>query len=138
MRRDRPRLTIKESPLRVVLSLSAPVMLLGVSALLWLVEATAWFVVGTVVVAVLLGLFVFFDFTLSVTIDDDGIQRRCVGRTLDLPWSEITRMYNPKRRGLIAITQKGTHHILIDRKLEPSERDLFATQARLHSVEYRS
>lgn len=136
MRETRPGLKIKESPLRIALSMSAPVMLAIVAVSLWVADAALWAVIAAAVVAILLGLFVLFDFTLSVSIDDAGITRRCVARTLDIPWSDIDRLYNPKRRGLIAVTEKGTHHILIDRRLYDSERDLFATQARLHGVDY--
>jgi hypothetical protein len=75
-----------------------------------------------------------FDFASAVELDAEGIRRVCLLRRQLLPWGEITGIVQPRKRGLVVITDDRKRHILIDRMIGEDELDLFRTQARLRDV----
>ncbi len=137
MRKEAPGLTLHESKLRVWLSVSTPAMLVTLAVLFALSEANIWIWLLMGGAGAILGVFVLFDFALSVVVDDRGIARRCVLRTEMIEWGTIQRITTPLRRGIAVVTQDGRHHILIDRRLHRTELDLFATQAKLRAIEFK-
>ncbi len=138
MLREKIALSIKESTFRMVLSISAPLLLAAIAVVTWQATGPLWVVIVLVAVSVILALFVLFDFALSIELTDTGIVRRCPARTHEIEWGDIAKLAHPRRRGLVAVTESGRHHILIDRKLEASELDVLGTQARLHQVGFDS
>lgn len=131
-------MSIEESKLRVWVSFSAPVLLVFVAVAMILGEGPVWLTVVSAVAALLLGWFVLYDFALSVELDDRGISRRCVVRLEEIQWRSIEKLIHPGKKGLVAVTEDGKHHILIDRKLDSSELDLLRAQARLHQVQFET
>jgi hypothetical protein len=128
-------MSIKESGLRVALSVSSPLLLAAIAAVMWMGGGLPWVVTILFVVAALLAGFVLFDFALSIHVGDTGISRRCLARSQELEWSDIDKLVK-KRRGLVAVTAAGRHHILIDRKLRSSELDIVRAGARAHQVQF--
>lgn len=128
----------EESKLRVAVSLSAPVLLIVLAILMVIGGAGIWLALFFGVVGLVLAWFVLFDFTTSVFVDDSGIALIYPARRRVLAWDSIERMFNPRRRGLVAVTTSGEHHILIDRKLDPDELDALQRKAGSHGVPFKA
>ena len=128
-------MTLSESRLRVGLSLSTPPLLLALALIVWTGGVSGWVAGGLVLVSLISGWFVLFDFAISIILDTHGIIRRCLARDHVIEWTAIDRITRRPRRGLVLVTGDGEHHILIDRKLDDSEFDSFVTRVRARGVE---
>lgn len=118
----------------MLLSISAPLIIAAIAAVTSQTKGPIWVVIILVAVSLFLALFVLFDVAVSVELTDAGIVRQCLARTHEIEWGDIDKLANPRHRGLVAVTESGRYHILIDRKLEASELDVLRTQAGLHLV----
>lgn len=127
-------MTIDESRLRLSLSLSTPILLALIALGVALGEGPLWAILLFGGSAIALGWFVVYDFALSIDIDDRRIQRRCLARRQDIPWVEIDRFIRTGRKGLVAVTGDGKHHILVDRRLTDEELSAVKVRARQHGI----
>lgn len=135
MRREAVRLRLGEARLRIALSLATPPLLVLLSWVSWLVEAPMAVTAVLAVLAALLGYVAAFDFPLAIEVDADGIHRVSLLRSQLTPWSDIASMSQPRRHGLILVTNDDKRHILLDRAIGEGELDLLRAQARLRDVE---
>ncbi|HEY4606398.1 MAG TPA: PH domain-containing protein [Acidimicrobiia bacterium] len=134
MRREAVRLKLGESRLRIALSVATPPLLVFLAWGSWAVDAPSLVTWVLVVLIVLLGYVVAFDFALAIEVDANGIHRRCLLRRQLIPWGEIAGIVQPGRRGLVVVTDNRKRHVLLDRRLEEGERDLLRAQAQLRDV----
>jgi hypothetical protein len=118
--------------------MSGPVLLIGLAVLVGVGGAELWLPLALGVTGLALGWFALFDFTTSVLVDENGISLIYPARRRLLAWDGIERLFNPRRRGLVAVTTSGQHHILIDRKLDPEELDALARKAASHGVPFKA
>jgi hypothetical protein len=123
-------LTLAESKLRLVMSFTAPPMLVGLAVLLFGGGVAVWIpaVIGTI--GILLTLFVLVDFATTVDVGSAGISRNALVRTATLDWSDVEKLVVPKRGGLAVVTLDGRHVILVDRKLVSHELEIVTARAR--------
>ncbi len=128
-------MTLSESKLRVGLSFSTPPLLLALALIVWIGGVSGWVAGGLVLVSLVSGWFVLFDFATSIVLDDHGIVRRCIARKHIIEWAAIDEIVRRPRRGLVLVTGDGQYHILIDRKLNDDEFDSFVTRVRAQGVE---
>jgi hypothetical protein len=134
MRREAVRLRLGESRLRIALSLATPPLLVVLGWVSWLVEAPMGVVGVLAVLAALLGYVAAFDFPLAIEVDADGIHRVSLLRRQLTPWGDIASISQPRKNGLILVTNDDKRHILLDRAISEGELDLLRAQARLRDV----
>lgn len=125
---------IPESRFRVILSMAAPPSLLVLVWGAWEVDA-AWPVTAILaVLAVLLGYVILFDFPVALELDESGVHRACLLRRHTVPWDAIAAIVQPRRRGLLLITEDRKRHSLLDRRLDDDELDLLRDEAEMRGV----
>jgi hypothetical protein len=134
MRREEVRLRLGESRLRVALSLATPPLLVILAWVAWLVDAPMVVVAVLAVLAALLGYVAVFDFPLAIEVDADGIHRVSLLRRQLTTWGEIASIAQPRKKGLILVTNDDKRHILLDRAMGNGELDLLRAQARLRDI----
>jgi hypothetical protein len=134
MQREAVRLKLKESKPRVALSVATPPLLLIMAWGSWAVEAPMWLTAILAVLAALLGYVVAFDFPLAIEVDGEGIHRLCLLRRQLLKWDDIAGIVQPRKRGLVLVTEDRKRRILLDRGFDEGELDLLRAQARLRNV----
>jgi hypothetical protein len=125
---------LKESTLRAGMSMLTPPLLLAIAWGAFVVDAPPLLTVAVVIVAVVLGYTVLFDFPLSIDLDDEGIHRNSLLRRQSLHWDQIEGIVKVRRKGLMAVTKSGKKLILLDRTLKDSEVELLETKAQHRDV----
>ena len=132
--RETGRMRLPESRLRVILSIASPPSLLVLVWGAWAVDA-AWPVIAILaLLAVLLGYVIAFDFPVAVEFDETGVHRACLLRRHTLPWGTIAAIVQPRKRGLLLITEDRKRHSLLDRRLHDDELDLLRDEAEMRGV----
>jgi hypothetical protein len=124
----------EESRTRIALSVAAPALLLLVAGGFWSVDAAMPLIATVLVLAVLLGYVVAFDFPTSIEVDSTGINRVCLFRRHVLHWDDILGIVQPRRGGLVVMTKDRKRHVLLDRLLEPEELDVLRVEAERNEV----
>jgi hypothetical protein len=124
----------EESRTRIALSVAAPALLLLVAWGFWSVDAAMPLIATVLVLAVLLGYVVAFDFPTSIEVDSTGINRVCLFRRHVLEWDDILGIVQPRRGGLVVMTKDRKRHVLLDRLLEPEELDVLRVEAERNEV----
>ena len=127
-------LTLGESKLRIALSVATPPMLLLMAWGSWAVEAPVLLTAILAGLTALLGYVVAFDFPFAIEVDGEGIHRLCILRRQLVRWDDIAGIVQPRKRGLVMVTEDRKRRILLDRTLKEGELDLLRTQARLRDV----
>lgn len=128
-------LRIPESKIRVVLAVVTPPMLLGMALLTLAVQSPLPVPVVFGILGTLLGAVVIFDYPIAIEVNDNGLVRICFLRHHRLSWDEIAAIVKPRRRGLVLVTNDRKRHVLIDRILEPDERQRLLSEGERHGVQ---
>ncbi len=128
-------LRIPESKIRVVLAVVTPPMLLGMALLTLAVQSPLPVPVVFGILGTLLGAVVIFDYPIAIEVNDHGLVRICFLRHHRLNWDEIAAIVKPRRRGLVLVTIDRKRHVLIDRILEPDERQRLLSEGERHGVQ---
>jgi hypothetical protein len=128
-------LRISESTIRVVLALTTPPLLLAMALLTLAVGSPIAVPIVFGVLGTLLGSVVVFDYPLAIEVDEKGLVRVCLLRHHSLPWEEIGAIVKPRRRGLVLVTTDRKRHVLVDRILDPDERNRLLSEGERHDVE---
>jgi hypothetical protein len=127
-------LTLAESKLRLVMSFTAPPMLLALAILLFASDVAVWIPIVVGAVGALLTVFVLVDFATTIDIGPEGIVRHAPVRRAAIDWANVEKLVVPKRGGLAVVTIDGRHIILVDRKLVSHEVELAKAWARESGV----
>ncbi len=114
-------MTIDESRWRVGLSLATPVILLFLAWGAVVVDMPTPVPIVLAVLALFLGYIALFDFAISVEVDERGIQRRCLFRRQLTIWDDAAAIVQPRKRGLVLVTNDRKQRVLVDRTLEEGE-----------------
>lgn len=122
--------TLSESKLRLVMSFTAPPILVALAVLLFGGDVATWIPIVVGAVGALLTAFVLVDFATTVDIGPDGIVRNAPLRKAAIDWANVEKLVVPKRGGLAAIRLDGSHVILVDRKLVSHELEIVTARAR--------
>ncbi|MGA8038758.1 MAG: hypothetical protein WCA93_01480 [Acidimicrobiia bacterium] len=101
-----------------------------------LVDAPVLLSLALAGLAALLGYVALFDYARSIEIGETGVDRICILRRQHTPWDDIAVIARPRGRGLVLVTTSGKSRILLDRRLEGDELELF--RAQLHRLDIDS
>jgi hypothetical protein len=126
---------ISESTLRVVLALATPPLLLAMALLTLAVGSPIAVPIVFGSLGTLLGAVVVFDFPLAVEVNVDGLVRVCLLRHHPIAWDEVAAIVKPRRRGLVLVTTNRKRHVLIDRILDPDERNRLLEEGERHDIQ---
>ncbi|MGH8914407.1 MAG: hypothetical protein ACRDZM_07825 [Acidimicrobiia bacterium] len=136
MQRETARLTLRESRVRVALAIVTPPLLLLLALGSWAVEAPLALTAILAGLTALLGYVVAFDFPLAIEIDGEGIHHACLLRRRLSRWDDITAIVQPRKRGLVLVTNDRKRRILLDRALDEPELDQLRTVARSREIDF--
>jgi hypothetical protein len=126
---------ISESKVRVVLALATPPLLLAMALLTLAVNSPIAVPIVFGALGTLLGAVVIFDFPLAIEVNADGLVRVCLLRHHSLSWEEVAAIIKPRRRGLVLVTTNRKRHVLIDRILDPDERNRLLEEGERHGLQ---
>jgi hypothetical protein len=126
---------ISESTVRVVLALATPPLLLAMALLTVAVGSPIAVPIVFGSLGTLLGAVVVFDFPLAVEVNADGLVRVCLLRHHSIAWDEVAAIVKPRRRGLVLVTTNRKRHVLIDRILDPDERNRLLEEGEHHDIQ---
>lgn len=126
---------IPESKVRVALAVLTPPMLLGMGLLTLAVQSPIPVPIVFGILGTLLGIVVTFDYPIAIELNDKGLVRICLLRHHRLGWDDIAAIVKPRRRGLVLVTNKRKRHVLIDRILEPEERQRLLSEGESRGIQ---
>jgi hypothetical protein len=126
---------ISESTVRVILALATPPLLLVMALLTLSVGSPIAVPIVFGALGTLLGAVVVFDFPLAVEVNANGLVRVCLLRHHSLSWEEIAAIVKPRRRGLVLVTTNRKRHVLVDRILDPEERNRLLAEGERHDIQ---
>jgi hypothetical protein len=126
---------ISESTVRVILALATPPLLLAMALLTLSVGSPIAVPIVFGTLGTLLGAVVVFDFPLAVEVSANGLVRVCLLRHHSLSWEEIAAIVKPRRRGLVLVTTNRKRHVLVDRILDPEERNRLLAEGERHDIQ---
>lgn len=126
---------IPESKVRVALAVLTPPMLLGMAMLTLAVESPMPVPIVFGLLGTLLGTVVIFDYPIAVELNEAGVVRVCLLRHHRLQWDDIAAIVKPRRRGLVLVTNNRKRHVLIDRILEPGERQRLLSEGESRGIQ---
>ncbi|HUF95324.1 MAG TPA: hypothetical protein VMO52_04505 [Acidimicrobiia bacterium] len=126
---------ISESTVRVILALATPPLLLAMALLTLSVGSPIAVPIVFGALGTLLGAVVVFDFPLAVEVNANGLVRVCLLRHHSLSWEEIAAIVKPRRRGLVLVTTNRKRHVLVDRILDPEERNRLLAEGERHDIQ---
>jgi hypothetical protein len=126
---------ISESTVRVILALATPPLLLAMALLTLSVGSPIAVPIVFGALGTLLGAVVVFDFPLAVEVNASGLVRVCLLRHHSLSWEEIAAIVKPRRRGLVLVTTNRKRHVLVDRILDPEERNRLLAEGERHDIQ---
>jgi len=126
---------ISESTVRVILALATPPLLLVMALLTLSVGSPMAVPIVFGALGTLLGAVVVFDFPLAVEVNANGLVRVCLLRHHSLSWEEIAAIVKPRRRGLVLVTTNRKRHVLVDRILDPEERNRLLAEGERHDIQ---
>jgi hypothetical protein len=117
----------------IVMSFAGAAVMIGVTVLAVVADGLGWVSIVIGVLTLALVLVVVFDLPIASEFDDDGIERRSLGRRQTLSWDDITRLRRMRvgvfrsRRdarggGLIAVIGR-RNYTLVDTMEGPQEYD---------------
>ncbi|CAN5822787.1 hypothetical protein BH23ACT4_BH23ACT4_11380 [soil metagenome] len=128
-------LRIPESKVRVALAVLTPPMLLGMGLLTISVQSPTPVPLVFGILGTLLGAVVILDYPIAIEVNDAGVVRICLLRHHRLSWDEISAIVKPRRKGLVLVTNRRKRHVLIDRILEPEERQRLLSEGEGRGVQ---
>jgi hypothetical protein len=126
---------ISESRVRVVLALATPPLLMAMALLTLAVGSPIGVPIVFGALGTLLGAVVIFDFPLAIEVNTNGLVRVCLLRHHSLSWEEVAAIVKPRRRGLVLVTTGRKRHVLIDRILDPDERNRLLEEGERHDIQ---
>lgn len=126
---------ISESAIRVILALATPPLLLAMALLTLSVGSPIAVPVVFGALGTLLGAVVVFDFPLAIEVNANGLVRVCLLRRHSISWEEIAAIVKPRRRGLVLVTTNRKRHVLVDRILDPDERNRLLDEGERHDIQ---
>lgn len=126
---------ISESAIRVILALATPPLLLAMALLTLSVGSPIAVPVVFGALGTLLGAVVVFDFPLAIEVNANGLVRVCLLRRHSILWEEIAAIVKPRRRGLVLVTTNRKRHVLVDRILDPDERNRLLDEGERHDIQ---
>lgn len=135
MRETTEPMRIPESKVRVALAVLTPPMLLGMALLTLAVQSPLPVPIVFGTLGTLLGTVVIFDYPIAIEVNDTGLVRVCLLRHHRLNWGDIAAIVKPGRRGLVLVTNKRKRHVMIDRILEPAERQRLLSEGERHGIQ---
>lgn len=128
-------LRIPESKARVALAVLTPPMLLAMALLTLSVESPITVPLVFGILGTLLGAVVILDYPIAVEVNETGLVRICLLRHHRLSWDEISAIVKPRRKGLVLVTNRRKRHVLIDRILEPEERQRLLSEGESRGIQ---
>ena len=128
-------LRIPESKVRIALAVLTPPMLLGMALLTLAVQSPVPVPIVFGVLGTLLGAVVILDYPIAIELNDNGLVRICLLRHHRLGWDDIAAIIKPRRRGLVLVTNNRKRHVLIDRILEPDERQRLLSEGERRGIQ---
>lgn len=126
---------ISESALRVILALATPPLLLAMALLTLTVGSPIAVPIVFGALGTLLGAVVVFDYPLAVEVNANGLVRVCLLRHHSVSWEDIAAIVKPRRRGLVLVTTSRKRHVLVDRILDPDERNRLLAEGERHDIQ---
>lgn len=128
-------LRIPESKVRIALAVLTPPMLLGMALLTLAVQSPVPVPIVFGVLGTLLGAVVILDYPIAIELNENGLVRICLLRHHRLGWDDIAAIIKPRRRGLVLVTNNRKRHVLIDRILEPDERQRLLSEGERRGIQ---